>query len=122
MWYNLLQWVKDLFRGNLLGGVSRSSRWPAVRKQFLQKYPTCAACGKKGTILKPNECHHLIPFSYDKSKELDFANLATACRRCHLLIFHLDSWRSFSPIAKEDAAILLSKIKNRPKVVNLTKK
>ncbi len=110
-----MDFFRDIFRGAALGSaMSRSPKWPSARKEFLRKNPTCDICGKKGTLLKPNEAHHIIPVNFDKNKELDFQNLITACRRCHQFICHYDNWRSFNPIVKEMAADILYKIKNRP--------
>lgn len=110
MWYNLLQWWHDLFRRNLLGGVSRSSRWSTVRKEFLRKNPTCAVCGVK----KHLEVHHIIPYHLDKDLELLESNFIALCRRDHLLFGHLGSFRSFNPMVKINSADMYYKIQNRP--------
>ena len=94
----------------------RSGKWPAVRKHYLEAHPNCEACGhsekQSGQAI---EVHHRVPFAADESKELDPDNLISLCRRCHLLIGHLDSWKSFNPSVAEDADRLLNKIRNRPK-------
>ena len=105
----MFNFLKDLFRGNLLGGL-RSGRWPSVRKQFLKENPTCAVCGTKKNL----ECHHVVPYHIDKNMELLESNLLTLCRRDHLIFGHLDSFRSFNSNVKTDSGIWYNKIKNRP--------
>ena len=115
MMYKIIQRFKDWIRwGQLFGGVPRSPKWPTIRNDFLILHDKCEVCGKKGSLLKPLEIHHCIPFSQDKSKELDFENLITLCRRDHLLIGHLDNWKSFNKDVKIDSNRWRLKINNRP--------
>ena len=109
----ILQLVKDWWRGNLLGGM-RSSRWPAVRKAFMAKNPLCAVCGTKGSLLKPNEAHHCIPYSVNPDLELDPKNLIVLCRDHHFFVGHLMNFKSFNRDVAADATIWRQKIKNRP--------
>ena len=53
----------------------RSPKWPALRRKFLQRNPTCAACGTTECL----EVHHCVPFHIDSAKELDPRNLLTLC-------------------------------------------
>jgi 5-methylcytosine-specific restriction enzyme A len=99
--------------------VQRSSRWSTVRKAFLLKNPTCAACGGRTKL----EVHHIIPFHIDPSKELDEANLIVLCESddggvlCHLHFGHLGSYKAYNPDVIEDARIWKEKIDNRPFVI-----
>ncbi len=115
MIYRLKQRFLDWWRGNLFGGISRSNQWPKVRKDFLILHDTCAVCGKKKSLLKPLEVHHCVPFSEDKSLELDMKNLITLCREHHLLVGHLMSFQSFNSNVRQDAGDWKFKIINRPK-------
>ena len=90
-------------------GAQRSSQWPALERQFLREHPTCAACGRKATVV-----HHVIPYHLDRLKELNPANLIALCPRDHFLLGHLDNWSSFNPHVREDCAALLAEIKARP--------
>ena len=104
-------WILDFWQGKPLGGL-RSSGWFAFRKAHIKSY--CEACGKKGTIFKPLELHHVEPFHKNPARELDPTNVITGCRRCHQLTYHLDNFKSWNINAREDAARLLAQIENRP--------
>ena|SRR3990167_10369880 len=104
-------WWIDKWRGNLLGGV-RSPRWSQVRKTNIKK--ECECCGKKGTLFKPCELHHILPFHISPENELNPENFLTVCRDCHYLLCHLRDWKSWNKDIKKNAAELLFKIKNRP--------
>jgi len=113
----IIQRIKDFFRGTgQLFGAGRSNKWASVRRDFLILNPACRVCGKKGSFLKPLEVHHCIPFSEDKSKELNFENLITLCREHHFLFGHLMNWKSWSEDVKIDAKLWYYKITNRPKI------
>ena len=116
MIHRIIQFFKDKWRGNLLGGISRSSKWTTIRKMYLKQFPTCAVCGGKGKLLRQNEVHHCIPFSVDKSKELDTMNMIVLCRDHHFFVGHLMDWKSFNENIRMDSEQFLDKIKNRPKV------
>lgn len=84
-------------------GAARSSGWPKVRDAYMAAHPKCEACGQPS-----EEAHHVSPFAHDPSKELDPNNLIALCRHDHLLIGHADSWRTYNPRVREDAAKLLA--------------
>lgn len=92
----------------------RSSQWPKVRLAHLKKEPVCQACGSKLKL----EVHHILPFHLFPAKELDPANLITLCEgdvvNCHILFGHLRLWESHNPAVREDTAVWLKKIQNRP--------
>lgn len=96
--------------------VQRSPEWRGVRDRFVALHPTCAACGSDAFP----EVHHIKPYHLFPKLELDPANLITLCdgpyRRCHFVVGHLCDWRSWNVDAVRDAAWLLDKVRNRPKV------
>lgn len=93
-----------------LGGAERSSQWPRVRKEHLRKHPFCAVTGDFRDI----EVHHCIPFNENPALELDPDNLITLRRDIHLLVGHLNSFRSYNVDVKADARALEEKVRNRP--------
>lgn len=91
--------------------AKRSSRWPKVREQYLQKCPNCAACGRKSKV----EVHHKIPVHMAPELELDMDNLITLCDDpCHFVFGHLFNYRSYNKNVEEDCAVYLNKVKTRP--------
>lgn len=105
--------VKSFFNYPILESLSkRSGKWGTVRKNHLEKFPTCAACGSSKSL----SVHHCIPVHLDESKELDPENLITLCEvnNCHRTFGHLYSWFSYNPTVREDAAKWLEKVKNKP--------
>lgn len=90
----------------------RSSRWASVRRLHIKDF--CECCGIKGTLLKPLEVHHILPFNKFPHLELEPTNFITVCRTCHLLLAHLGSFKSYNKDIKEDAQVLKSKIELRP--------
>ena len=92
--------------------VQRSKKWPTFRKKFLIKYPKCSVCD--GTEML--EAHHVTPFHLNKSLELVESNIITLCEKnhCHLIFGHLGDWSSYNPDVRQDAQIMLNKVKNRP--------
>jgi len=97
-----------------LGGYPRrSSKWPAVRKEWLKSNPRCAACGAKNAL----EVHHIQPYHLFPSLELVAANLITLCEgagNCHLMFGHLGNWKSYNRDVKLDSADFLRKVVTRP--------
>lgn len=108
----LLKKVKDIVQGK---SGRRSSKWPKMRREHLEKFPKCAACGKSEKL----EVHHIVPVHVDASKELDGTNLITLCEgkslNCHLVIGHLCSFQSWNVDVAVDADTLLKKLEGRPK-------
>lgn len=91
--------------------LRRSYQWRKVRNNFIQDFPTCAACGKGKNL----QVHHIVPVSVDPTKELDYNNLITLCASpCHLLFGHLNNYRSYNVDVVKDCAYFLNKIRNRP--------
>jgi 5-methylcytosine-specific restriction protein A len=94
--------------------VKRSPHWPAARRAWLKKHPTCAATG----ITTDLEVHHKKPFHDRPELELDESNFITltehASMHAHLWIGHLGNWKSYNTHVEEDAALMLKRIQNRP--------
>ncbi len=89
-------------------GPRRSSQWPRVRSEYLEKHPRCAACGGTESL----EVHHIIPFHIAPDLELEHSNLMTLCRRkkygihCHLFIGHKGNYRKVNTLAPAFASIV----------------
>jgi hypothetical protein len=104
--------VADKLNGKVPSGTERSSKWPALEKQWLKDHPTCAACGGTDKL----EVHHKMPFHLEPAKELDPANLITLCEsgshgvNCHLLVGHRGSFKKYNPIVDQDAEAWKAKI------------
>jgi hypothetical protein len=98
-------------------GIARSSKWPGVEKAHKAKFPTCAACGR-GEPKVGIQVHHVYPFHYvvalgRPDLELDDRNLISLCEtesgkpsdNHHLLVGHLDNFKSSNLGVIEDAKI-----------------
>ena len=114
----ILKHVKDVIQGKTSLRKKRSSKWPSVRKQHLEKFPTCAVCG--GT--KKIEVHHIQPFHKKPEFELDSNNLITLCEskskgglNCHLIFGHFSDYKNINPSVVEDAKIWNDKLKTSTK-------
>lgn len=112
-------------------GVDRSSKWNGVRKTFLKTSPYCAACkaprgwkkllhhGKALIGLKPVQVHHQIPFHLcvnlgRPDLELDLRNLISLCEAGeghHLVLGHLNDFKSYNPHILEHAKHFQGKTK-----------
>ncbi len=95
-----------------LHGISRSPEWPRVCRAFIEAHPVCAAC----TATVGLQSHHVMPFHYcilagRHDLELDPRNLIALCetetgdlaQNHHLLLGHLDDFKSYNPSARIDA-------------------
>jgi 5-methylcytosine-specific restriction endonuclease McrA len=75
-------------------GAERSSKWPKVRAEHLQRNPECIACGRRDKL----EVHHCVPFHIAPDRELDPTNLVSVCATpCHLVHGHYLSWLRYNP-------------------------
>lgn len=110
-----LRKLADFVHGKAPLYASRSSQWPAKKREFLLKHPFCKACG--GT--KSLEVHHIIPFHIDPSLELEDSNLVTLCEsgkygiNCHLYVGHKGNYRDHNPSVLSFSAFLLAYIQRR---------
>jgi 5-methylcytosine-specific restriction protein A len=110
----LIQHFRDKAVGKVPSGSKRSSKWPKVRKAFIEKNGACAVCGGK----KHLEIHHKSPFHKHPELELDPSNLIALCEggiNCHLAFGHLGNYRSFNQDVEQDAVVWKDKIAKRPK-------
>ena len=92
-------------------GRGRSPHWPAVEKAFRKIHPQCVACLVK--CVAHVQIHHRFPFHYcvalgRPDLELDERNLITLCEHeggpeHHLLVGHLDDFKSSNLDVAEDA-------------------
>jgi 5-methylcytosine-specific restriction protein A len=98
------------------GKAKRSNHWPKVRKEHLEKNPTCAVCGGN----KKLEVHHIRPFHLHPNLELEPTNFVTLCENmkeginCHLLFGHLGNFKSFNVNVIKEAQEWKLKLENRP--------
>lgn len=91
--------------------AKRSPRWSEIRKQHLEQYPKCAACGRDKKI----EVHHKVPVHIDGSMELDLSNLISLCADpCHMLFGHLMNFKSYNKTVEQDCRVYFNKVVNRP--------
>lgn len=96
-------------------GESRSPHWPKVRAEHLKLHPECAACGQTDKL----QVHHIIPYSFDPSKELDPNNLITLCvdgpghMNCHLLWGHGGDYKFSGINVRENAKIIRKILEDR---------
>lgn len=105
-----MYWRKKL----ILGSQPRSKKWSSVRKEFLKKNPSCAACGNKK--LADLEVHHIKPYWVFPFLELIEENLIVLCEgpaNCHFVWGHLLNWKAWNPKVKSDAKAFMQKIKQR---------
>ena len=88
----------------------RSSQWTDLQKAHLKLSPICLVCGTK----RRRQVHHIKPYHLFPELELDPTNLITLCLPHHLLVGHLQYWRSWNPQVVEMAAMLHQAILLRP--------
>lgn len=102
----LLVSIFGLQKQEVAFGAPRSPKWATVRANWLKTHPECAACGQRDDL----NVHHVKPFSFDPSLELDPNNLITLCTdgightNCHLMIGHGGYFAAYNPNVREDAA------------------
>lgn len=91
--------------------ATRSPKWSKVRKEHLNKFSVCAACGRNTKL----EVHHKIPVHLNPDLELDPNNLITLCDDpCHLVFGHLFNYKSYNKSVENDCSVYLSKVRGRP--------
>lgn len=93
-----ITYVKDRIQGKTTKGIKRDPNWRLYRKLHLKRNNQCEICWEKMTL----EVHHILPFHLFPFKELDWDNLVTLCRRCHLFVGHLDDYKKYNPNCRED--------------------
>jgi 5-methylcytosine-specific restriction endonuclease McrA len=107
---NLIEVVGDRVVGKVPWNKRRSPKWGKVRAAYLKKHPACEVCGKS----KGLEVHHIEVFFLHPGKELLESNLITLCRKDHLFVAHLNSWKSWNAHVEEDSRRWNNKITCRP--------
>lgn len=92
-------------------GIKRSTLWPKVQREFLEKNPQCAVCPANTMI----QIHHVMPFHfchlvYRGDLELDDRNFIALCEEAgnnhHLLLGHLDDFESYNAGGRESILAL----------------
>jgi len=79
----------------------RASQWKQLRAEHLLKEPCCAACGRSTDLA----VHHVIPVSFDESKQLDPGNLITLCAQpCHIVFGHFMNYQCYNKDVRKMAA------------------
>ncbi len=112
----IIKHLIDAAKGKHPFKATRSSHWPAVRRQHLEMHPVCDMCGGKEKI----EVHHRKPFHLHPQLELEPSNLISLCEsnkggvNCHLHFGHLGNFKSWNVDVESDAKEWRVKIQNRP--------
>ena len=99
--------VSDVIQRKTKWNRRRSRHWRSTRKHFIKENPKCEVCGAKRGL----EVHHILPFHIAPERELDFANLATLCKTCHLFVGHLRSYNHYNKEFWLDVSTWKEKIK-----------
>lgn len=102
-WYKLFLYMwPDL-------GVARQPEWRQLRNKFFRSNPYCALCFNKG-----RQVHHIKPVWKYPEEELNWDNLITLCKHCHLEFAHLGSYKSYDLEIKKESEHWQLKRQNRP--------
>jgi 5-methylcytosine-specific restriction protein A len=109
----IINHVSDVVKGKASLFRPRSSKWPSLRKHFLETHPECAACGSKEFL----EVHHVKSFHLNPDLELDPNNLIVLCDKPgpdnhHLKIGHLNNFKQENPNVRSDAKKFKEYLKN----------
>jgi hypothetical protein len=85
----------------ILAMRQRASQWKQLRAEHLLKEPRCAACGRSTELA----VHHVIPVSFDESRQLDPGNLITLCAQpCHIVFGHFMNYQCYNKDVRKMAA------------------
>ena len=103
--------MSGFIREHVVKRLTRSSKWPAARKEHIKHHPKCEVCGNK----RNRQVHHKQPFYLFPKQELNPRNLITLCNRHHLTFGHLQYWKSYNEHIVADCYEWQLKIQNRPK-------
>lgn len=91
----------------------RSKHWPEVSDRVRKRVGACEATG----ITKELQVHHVHPFHLFPELELEEDNLVVLTEwktfNSHFWIGHSGNWRAYNPNVREDAALMLERIKTR---------
>lgn len=93
--------------------VSRSGKWPFLRRRWLEIQPLCQSCGKNTKI----QVHHIHPVHLYPELELDDTNLITLCENpvfnCHFAIGHCLNWLAWNSDVINDTTMIANSIRTR---------
>lgn len=92
-------------------GLPRAHGWARLAHAHLTAHPECYFCDR---VRPDNVPHHRVPVHVDPAKELDPANLRTACPACHLTICHEGDWQEWNEEVDEVARLMRSGRRPRP--------
>jgi 5-methylcytosine-specific restriction endonuclease McrA len=96
---NPIRTILDRVQGKAPPGAKRSPKWSAHRRRYMKLVSRCEICPRKIGL----EAHHIVPFHLAPDLELQSDNLIALCRRCHLFVGHLGSWRDVNISVLSDA-------------------
>lgn len=98
----LWQWLFSQFcPRHILKLRANSARWKRLKAAHLKKEPECAVCGRNTNL----EVHHIIPVSFDKSRQFDAHNLITLCATpCHFAFGHFFCYHCYNKDVRRMAA------------------
>lgn len=107
LWHWLMRWSVP---AKILLLRENSARWKKLRLDHLAKEPVCAVCGRAHNL----EVHHIIPVSFDASKEYDPQNLITLCATpCHIVFGHFFCYHCYNKDVRKMAADFRKLMKKR---------
>lgn len=104
----MLNFLERFFFGDpIFGGVPRSPKWSAVRKNHIALHPTCEVCGRSKEIT----VHHKKPYHLFPELELSYDNLITLCEgkviNCHFVFGHCFlNWSCYNPNIEKDTKLI----------------
>jgi 5-methylcytosine-specific restriction protein A len=129
MLMRLARHIVDVVQNKTDVSIMRSGHWRSVELKHLELQPSCAVCGRTDAV----QVHHCFPFHYAvklgrPDLELDQRNLITLCETNskiktddhHLLIGHLDDFKSSNLNVKQDAKTTFHNMKDNE--IRLNKK
>ena len=94
----------------ILEARTRSSEWRRVRQAHLEKEPVCQACGRNREL----DVHHIVPVSFDPTKELDLGNLITLCSSpCHIVFGHLLNYQCYNKDVRNTVRVYRATYENQ---------
>jgi len=62
-----------------------SSAWKALRNKKIKDSPLCEHCMKRDIVKAATDIDHIIEIKDDFSMRLQYSNLQSLCRSCHML-------------------------------------
>ena len=59
------------------------SRWQKASRAYLQAYPLCVSCMKRGRYTRATVVDHIVPHRGDPKLFWDRTNWQSLCKQCH---------------------------------------